>query len=173
MAESNEDLKVRDTLNRYYSSECTVHGGYILSVAVAFFAFLQFANTIVKSFPLPYLFISVVSSLFITAVTYFLARTVLWGTVASFVLHTRKLSEDEARKIAKDDHDEINAMIRLHLACVKRFEDHHRFVKQFTAVGGKWYRRYWAYPIIFTIFFASTYIILGIISGQLVGSYLF
>ena len=36
-----DDLKTREILLKYYSSECTTHGAYVLSVAIGVFAFLQ------------------------------------------------------------------------------------------------------------------------------------
>ena len=71
-----DDLKARDILLKYYSSECTVHGGYILTVAIGAFAFLQLIKPIKESVVYPELFIILIFSAFVTVSVYLLARTI-------------------------------------------------------------------------------------------------
>ena len=71
-----DDLKARDILLKYYSSECTVHGGYILTVAIGVFAFFQLITVIKDSVIYPEFVIIFILSAFVTVSVYLLARTI-------------------------------------------------------------------------------------------------
>ena len=122
------DQKERDTLLKYYSSECTVHGAYILTVVIGLFAFVQIIDIIEKYVIYPKFFITVSLSLFITVSIFLLVRAFYWGILASAVLLVREITVEETKKIIglepnkSSKHNKITLMFRLHQASIKFFK---------------------------------------------------
>lgn len=75
--------------------------------------------------------------------------------MASFALHTKELSIEEAKKELSEEIDTVNSLIRLHLACVKRFEKNHKTLRYFDAAKGDVVNRYGTYLAIFIILFLA------------------
>ena len=130
-----DDLKARDILLKYYSSECTVHGCYILTVAIGAFAFLQLIKPIKESVVYPELFIILVLSAFVAVSVYLLARTILWGILASAVTHVREITVGEAENGIDKERDKITFLLRLHRACMNHFENNHKHLNFFAGVS--------------------------------------
>lgn len=125
--EARDDEKARATLLSYFSSECLTHGGYILTVAVGLFAFLQvisYSRQLV-TYPAFIIIISVVFGAFLTVSVYFVARTIFWGTLTSMALHVRELTILEMRKETNEEIDRITYIDRIFRACVRQFKEHH------------------------------------------------
>src|SRR3990170_6830588 len=131
-----DDLKARDILLKYYSSECTVHGGYILTVAIGVFAFFQLINPIQRSVVYPELFfIIIMLSVFVTVSVYLSMRTIFWGTIASAVTHVREVTVDEAEKGIDKNRDKVTFLLRLHIACVSYFKNSHKHLSYFIGMN--------------------------------------
>src|SRR3989304_7234338 len=98
-----EDQKTRDALLRYYSSECTVHGSYIITLGIGFFGFLQVVTFIQRNVVYPDVILSLIVSTFASIGVYLVVRTIFWGTIASYVLHVREISPEEVEIDSKLD----------------------------------------------------------------------
>jgi hypothetical protein len=125
-----DDLRARDILLKYYSSECTIHGAYILTVAIGVFAFLQVTkpmNEFVAIIPF-------VLSGFVTISVYILAKTIFWGTIASAVTHVREITVEEAEKGINKDRDKITFLLRLHRACINHFTNYNKTLNYFVGI---------------------------------------
>jgi hypothetical protein len=156
---TSEDIEIRtrDSLLRYYSSECTTHGAYILSTAVGIFAFFQVASEIDKinflTLNVGWVLTAVILSGFITISILFVARIIYWGTLTSVVTHVGELSIEEAKKGINPTRDKITFLLRLHRACVYYFTVSHTTLNHLVGVNRKKEMRTW-YVILFTVFTA-------------------
>lgn len=131
------DQKERATLLKYYFSECTIHGSYILTVAIGFFAFIQIIEFIQENVIFPEMFVILAFSLFITISIYLLARTFFWGILASLALHIREVSVEEAKKGMDLKLQKISLMFRIHQGCTDFFKKSHQLPNFFVGVGRK------------------------------------
>jgi hypothetical protein len=143
--EEHNDLKARDILLKYYSSECTIHGAYILTIAIGVFTFLQLTKPM-NQFFIP---ISFGLSAFATIGIYLMARTIFWGTLVSAVTHIRELSVADAEKGITKDRDKINYLLRLHRACVNHFTDNNKKLNYFVGIHKP------KTPLLYVILFVS------------------
>jgi hypothetical protein len=176
LAESKEadteetDLKTRDILLKYYSSECTIHGAYILSVAIGAFAFLQAIdkiNTLGSNIAFP--IIGFISSGFLTISFLFLARIFYWGTLTSAVTHVREMSVEEAKETIEKERvkfDKITFLLRLHRACIKHFTDSKKTLNYFVGVDRKNKMRS-LYVILFFLFAVIFWLILWLVKAKI------
>lgn len=126
-----EEQKARESLLRYYHSECMAHGTYILTVAIGIFAFLevlryvQFPNEVWQK-----IVISLGLGLFSIIGFRFLVRTKLWGVMASDILCVKPMSYEKAAERLKarlwKGTANITLLIRLQYACEALFKDNHK-----------------------------------------------
>ena len=142
----DDDLKVREILLNYYSTECTVHGGYILTTAIGIFAFFQVAKFVGNSFIIN----ALVLSMFATVSLYLVARTIFWGVMASCVIHEREISEEEAKKRLNDY--KITSLLRLHVSCLDHFVSWHNNLNFLVRVRKDDKRSWTLYGSIFVAF---------------------
>ncbi len=144
-----EDQKARDVLLKYYSSECTVHGSYIVTVGIGFFAFLQVVAFIQERFVYPEWFVSFILSIFITIGIYLTVRTIFWGTLASFALHVREIGAEEVKIDNQRDRDTL--LFRLHSACIKYFKKHHSHLNWLVGVEKGYFYNIVVYGVILIV----------------------
>jgi len=121
------NLKARETLLNYYSSECRDHGSYILTVAVSVFAFLQIIDFLKKSVVYSNFIIGFILSGLVTVSLYIIFRTISWGWLASYALHVREMSVEDAAKRLNPKFERINLLIRLHYACIYEHNRDHKW----------------------------------------------
>lgn len=111
--------------------------------------------------------LSFMLSFFSTLILYLLVRTVEWGSMASYALHTKMLSVEETKKALSDEADTVNSLIRLHIACHIRFEKRHKILRYLGAAKGGIVIRYGPYIAIFALLFLAFPHLLPIIKSIL------
>jgi hypothetical protein len=136
----------RMALLRYYSSECMVHGAYLLALAVAFLGFVEFTPLILESvtrvvFPtfseefVTATTLSLIAGGFIVLFVYVLGRTVVWGYLRSAILGVRPKREGG---VGYDpESTAVTFLLQLHEGCVDYVKKKHRFWGQFHGFRGR------------------------------------
>lgn len=122
----------RRALLSYYSSKCNSHITYILTLVVAFFAFVQ-AQPFIRIAPqIDIVIISATMGTFASLSWYLFFRTVYWGTLSAYITYVRPLTIKECEKRT---HYEVNCervyitkQYRLNLACMDIFENFHHLL---------------------------------------------
>lgn len=119
----------RVALLRYYSSECVAHSVYLLTLAVAFLAFVEFVTSVV--FPtLSERFVTVailglVTSVFIVLFVYVLGRIFVWGHLRSAILGVKP---KEGNEVACDlEGVAVTFLLQLHEGCLDYVKKKHKF----------------------------------------------
>lgn len=153
------DLKCRDMLLKYYSSECTIHGTYILSTALGVFAFFQVTEKIISllhniAFPI----IAFILSGFMTISILFIARIIYWGTLSSAITHVQEMTIEDAEKTIEKNRDKITFLLRMHRACIKHFTDYKKTLNYFVGVDRKNKMRS-LYVVIFVVFAVALWLV--------------
>ena len=93
MSSKRNDIAVRSALLRYYSSECSNHNTYILTLCLVFFGWLglyfgvldSFFKTLIYEIFIRSLVLSLTWVTFIVGLVYLFLRTMLWGYLASAI----------------------------------------------------------------------------------------
>lgn len=123
----------RVALFRHYSSECVAHSVYLLTLVVAFLAFVEFVTSVV--FPtLSEMFVTVailglVTSVFIILFVYVLGRMVFWGCLRSAILGVKP---KEGNEVACDfETATVTFLLQLHEGCLDYVKKKHRVLGQF------------------------------------------
>jgi hypothetical protein len=159
------DIKTRDILLKYYSSECTTHGTYILSAALGAFAFFQVADKInginFLSYNVGFILNGLIVSGFLTISILFIARTIYWGALTSIVTHIRELTAEQTEKTIDITRDKITFLLRLHRACIEFYKKSHPTLNHLVGVDRKTQMRR-LYVIIF-VFFTGLFLTVNII----------
>jgi hypothetical protein len=149
------DIKTRDMLLKYYSSECTTHGTFILSAALGAFAFFQVADKLDKinflSYNIGFIINGLILSGFLTISILFITRTIYWGTLTSVVTHIREFTTEEVEKTINTKRDKITFLLRLHRACIEFYKKSYPTLNHLVGVNRKPQMRR-LYVIIFIIF---------------------
>jgi hypothetical protein len=155
-----DEQEARDILLKHYSSECTVHGGYILTVAIGVFAFLQIIPYIVKHIIYPEVVISFGLGLFVALGLYFVAKTIFWGTLASTVLHARPRAEHEVKETFGWDEkfDQSTLLVRLNDACISWFEAKHKVLAFLVGPRREFWKNALFYAVILVILLVLIYL---------------
>jgi hypothetical protein len=162
--DETEDQKARAALLKYYSSESTVHGGFILTVAIGAFASFQIVTDILNTSPYREVLINAILGFFLTASIYLVARTLFWGTMTSYVLHVRELTVAEmSTKMVNDELDKVTYLLRLDAACIRYFEAHHRYLNFFVGVRHGIIHKTAIYSLIFFLSFIGFHVAIPII----------
>jgi len=126
-----EEQKARESLLRYYYSECMAHGTYILTVVIGIFTFLEVLGNV--QFPNE-LWQKIVISLGLGLLSVigfrFVVRTKLWGVMATDILCVKPMSTEDAADRLKarlwKGTTNITLLIRLQYACAALFKDNHK-----------------------------------------------
>jgi hypothetical protein len=119
MVKSDAELieEARIALLQLYSSKSTLQATVLLSLAVAFFAFIQ---TIPMFGQLNQWFLSLFYAFVLTAFVFFtiraFGRLIYWGNMAGFVDRVSAISEDELKKELKE-HESPTYFLRLNHPC--------------------------------------------------------
>jgi hypothetical protein len=127
-----DEQGARGILLKYYSSECTIHGTYIVSLFIGLFTFMQIRDSFAKTDTLlGTVAFALLLSIFPISIFYCVARTVVWGTMAGLVIHVRPVSQDEAEtRLCTEIRRgwvEATFLLRLHLGCCDSLMRHHWF----------------------------------------------
>jgi hypothetical protein len=126
---SQEELDARNSLLKYYYTECMAHGAYILTATIGIFgliqafSYIQFQNEFVKQV----IFIVAVGGL-IGLNIYFIFRSLRWAHFANSILWVKPIDYQKEAKAfeCKLSETRLTMMIRLHDACrnsVVKFHD--------------------------------------------------
>jgi len=137
------EQNARMALLKYYSSECTAHGTYILTAVIALFAFLHFLPF--AGHPNKMVNASIVASIlscFSTALTHFIGRSLFWGYLASNILCVKPRSYEKTTerlkqwiKRAGNTYLASNTYLaRLHFACSDYVTNKYRIVGKFSRI---------------------------------------
>jgi len=145
------EQRARDSLLKHYSSECTVHGVYLLSIIMGLLVFVQMIDLIDQYVIYPKFFITFSLSLFMTFSIYLIARTILWSLLASTILSVREITHEEAKGMVDPKRDKITLMYRLNQACVNYVTTYHRKLDFFSGVSRKNVYTIFIYLILFSI----------------------
>jgi hypothetical protein len=116
--EDLNEIEIRTSLMKYYSSESMTHGAFILTATIGLFTFFQAKNELVKTITIvhPKTLTSLVLGFLLSLLFYFMIRTIFWSAISSYALHVLpKKSEDLP----------LNALYRLHKSCLDLFKQHH------------------------------------------------
>jgi hypothetical protein len=125
----NEMQKVRESLSNVYNSKSTAHGAYLLTIAIAFFTFIQILSYVKLSMSL----IILIISLFPVVGLFMLTRTVYWGIMTTVVLWVKPLTLEETRERGelhywlRRKRAQLTLSFRLHRACHELTKTHHKF----------------------------------------------
>jgi len=119
----------RAVLLKYYSTKCITHGAYIITVALALWAFI---------WALPYFWsievftrvvlLGFISSILLILTVHILGRTFFWNCSASAVLHVVPKKEGE---IKTEEGTTATSLLLLHQACVEYVRRKHRVIGEF------------------------------------------
>ena len=166
--DSPEDQKTRQTLLKYYSSECMTHGSHIVAIAIGLFAFVEIIVKGLLGEPA----ICFIVSTFFTVSVYTVARIVLWGTLASDSLHVRPWSyENTAQKLSSklpfrslnEEGESVTFLLRLHYACFDKWAKNHIFWNSFA--GEKFQGK--LYLVLFITVFVLLFVYYDVITSLL------
>src|SRR4030042_6226747 len=132
MERDHDEQGARGILLKYYSSECTVHGTYIISLLIGLFTFMQIRDHFAKTDALlGTVAFALVLSFFPILIFYCVARAIIWGTMAGWVIYVRPVSQDEAEtRVCTEIRRgllEATFLARLHFGCCDALVRHHWF----------------------------------------------
>lgn len=130
----------RIALLKYYSSECTTHGAYLVALAVGFFGLVE-ATPLILKFVTSIDFLSsapelaggiiasLILSVFIVLIIYILGRTFFWGYLTTAILNVKPKEESEVE--CEAERTTVTFIQRLHVACVDYVREKHRWSATF------------------------------------------
>jgi hypothetical protein len=137
-----EELRLNDkdkqnarvALLSYYSSECIVHGAYLVALAVGFLGLVEATphilefSTGVFSSTLPVeltrrIMLSLMASGFIILIVYALGRTAVWSYLRSAILNVKPKG---GNKLESEQGTTATFMQQLHEACFDHVKKKHR-----------------------------------------------
>ena len=90
-------------------------------------------------------------------------KTLFWGIVASSITHLKAITVEEAEKGTDPKRDKITLLLRLHRACLKRFENDNKKLNYFLGINKKYKKDKLLVYIVYLIIFISIAIILYLI----------
>jgi hypothetical protein len=134
MAEIDEkDLaEDRRALLKYYSSQSNQHTAYILTLTIAFFAFVQALQYVKLMDIARNAFIAIMLSIFFTLFWYLLQRTFFWGTLSSLACYHRPIPIEDYCERVKYAYSKkivsITMLQRLNYECIDEYKKDHSFL---------------------------------------------
>jgi len=154
LSDSKDFDNARAALLKYYSSECMVHGTYIITIAIGLFGFVQVLPFIM---PLEILkrvvLLGLISSILATLTIHILGRTFLWGYLASEILRVVPKKESE---IKTAEGTTVTSLQLLHQACTEYVRRRHRIIGEFSSA------RIWEIELWFIFFIGFSLIWLAL-----------
>lgn len=132
------DQAARDVLLKYYASKSTTHGEYVISLFIGLFAFIQIRGIFSSEQFQSSLVFSLVVGIFPTLLVYLLARTMIWGILSGYSLHTNPVKEGDAAidlcsGIARGQW-KVTYVHRLHKQCCAALKLHHPYLNVFVSM---------------------------------------
>lgn len=119
----------RAVLIKYYSSQCTAHGAYLVAIAIGLLSFIGvlpyfwsiafFSRVVLLGF---------VSSILLTSTIHILGRALFWSYIASAVMRVAPKKESE---IKIEEGTTATSLWLLHQACTEYVRKKHKIAEAF------------------------------------------
>jgi hypothetical protein len=158
----------RAVLIKYYSSQCTAHGTYLIAIAIGL---LSFIGALPYFWPVAFfsriVLLGLISSILLTSTIHILGRALFWSHVASAAIRVAPKKESEIRI---EEGTSATSLWLLHQACTEYVRKKHK-------IAGAFYTtRIWEIELwfIFLIGFSLVWLFLSLYNptvGNIFGSY--
>lgn len=126
---SKDSDDARAILLKYYSSQCTAHGAYIIAIAVGLLSFIGIIPYFWSvAFFTRVVLLGLISSILLTLTIHILGRTLFWSHMASAVIRAVPKREGE---IKMEEGTTATSLFLLHQACAEYVGRKHKIAGAF------------------------------------------